>query len=239
MQEVAGTSKDVRYAAWLVQPAYLVIEVALALLAGVQYSLADDTISALGTSCSPHEVGCSSAPVLMDLTFILFGILQALGALPLLRAHGRPALVGWLWVVAGLGSVGVGLLPVDTHPLAHSLVALPVFVAQPLALLLHARLSTPGRLRSAGLVLAGVALAGVVTFAGLLGAAHWSGLAERAAIWPAKLWLPLALLAAAPATGAATGAATAAGRRRPAAAPPPAPPPGDTGPASPPTTPGR
>ena len=140
----------------------------------------------------------------MDLTFILFGILQALGAIPLLRAHGRPALVGWLWVVAGLGSVGVGLLPVDLHPLAHSLVALPVFVAQPLALLLHARLLAPGRVRHLGLALATVAIAGVVVFAVLLGADHWSGLAERAAIWPAKLWLPLALLTAAPAAKAAT-----------------------------------
>ena len=235
MRQVAGTSNDLRYAAWLVQPAYLVIEVALALFAGVRYSLADDTISALGTSCSPHEGGCSAAPLLMDLTFVLFGILQALGALPLLRAHGRPAFVGWLWVVAGLGSVGVGLLPVDIHPLAHSLAALPVFVAQPLALLLHARLSGPGRLRQAGLVLAGVAVAGDIAFAAMLGADHWSGLAERAAIWPAKLWLPLALLSAAP----TAGGATAAGRRRPADAPPPGPPPGDTGPASPPTAPRR
>lgn len=235
MRQVAGTSKDLTYAAWLVQPGYVALEIALALLAGVGYSLADDTISALGTSCSPDEGGCSSAPLLMNLTFILFGILQALGAIRLLRAHGRSAFAGWLWVVAGLGSVCVGLLPVDSHPLAHSLVALPVFVAQPLALLLHARLLAPGRLRQVGLGLAGVAIAGVVGFAGLLGADHWSGLAERAAIWPAKLWLPLALLTAAP----AAGVATAAGRRRPADVPPPGPPPGGTGPASPPTAPGK
>ena len=214
------------YAAWLVQPAYLVVEVALAVLAGVHYSLADDTISALGTSCSPGEGGCSSAPLLMNVAFVVFGLLQALGAVPLLRKRGRTAVVGWLWVVAGLGSVGVGLLPVDTHPVPHSLVALPVFVAQPLALLLHARLLDPGRLRRAGLVLASVALLGVVAFVGLLGADHWTGLAERAAIWPAKLWLPLAVLAT-------------AGRRRPAAGPPPGPPPGGTAPASPPTARGR
>nr|WP_272955504.1 DUF998 domain-containing protein [Pedococcus badiiscoriae] len=213
----------------MAQPAYLVAEVALALLAGVRYSLADDTISALGTSCSPGEGGCSSAPLLMNLTFIGFGILQALGALPLLRDRGRPGVVGWLWVVAGVSSVGVGLLPVDAHRTTHSLVALPVFVAQPLALLLHARLLAPGRLRQVGLALATVALAGVVAFAALLGADHWSGLLERAAIWPAKLWLPLAALAA----------ATAAGRGPSADAPPPGPPPGGTAPASPPTAPGR
>ena len=237
---MAGTSSGPRSgltcAAWLVQPAYLAAEVALALLAGVHYSLADDTISALGTVCTypasdGRGGGCSSAPVVMNIAFIAFGLLQALGAVPLLSVRGRTALVGWLWVVAGLGSVGVGLLPVDSHPLAHSLVALPVFVAQPLALLLHARLLAPGRLRHVGLALAAVAIGGVVVFAVRLGAEHWSGLAERAAIWPAKLWLPLALLTAA--------APTAAGRRRSADAPPPGPPPGGTGPASPPTAPGR
>jgi hypothetical membrane protein len=208
-----------------VQPAYLVAEVALALLAGVRYSLPDDTISALGTSCAPGEGGCSSAPWLMNVVFIAFGLLQALGALPLLTRSGRAVLVGWLWIVAGLASVGVGLLPVDAHPVAHSVVAVPVFVAQPLALVLHARLLAPGRVRHAGLALGTAALLGVVAFVGLLGADRWSGLAERAAIWPAKLWLPLAVLAT-------------AGRRQPAGGPP-APPRGDTTPASPPTARGR
>ena len=215
------------YAAWLVQPAYLVVEVALAVLAGVRYSMTDDTISALGTSCAPAASGCSSAPLLMNVAFVAFGLLQALGAaVPLTRGRGRTAVVGWLWAVAGLASVGVGLLPVDAHPVAHSVVALPVFVAQPLALLLHARLLDPGRLRRAGLVLASVALLGVVAFVGLLGADHWAGLAERAAIWPAKLWLPLAVLAT-------------AGRPQLADGPPPGPPPGGTAPASRPTARGR
>ena len=218
-------------AAWLVQPAYLVVEVALALMAGVHYALPDDTISALGTTCTHpasagEGTGCSSAPLLMNVAFIVFGLLQALGAAPLLRQRGRTALVGWLWVLAGLGSVGVGLLPVDAHPMAHSLVAVPVFVAQPIALLLHAWLLDPGQVRRAGLALSTVALLGVVAFVGLLGADHWTGLAERAAIWPAKLWLPLALLAT-------------AGPPRPAAGPPPGPPPGGTAPANPPTARGR
>jgi hypothetical membrane protein len=213
-------------AAWLAQPAYLVVEVVLALAAGVGYSLRDDTISALGTSCSPAEGGCSSAPLLMNATFVVTGLLQALGALPLLRVPGQTSLVGWLWAVAGLASVGVGLLPVDAHPVAHALVAVPVFAVQPLALLLHANLLDPGRPRRAGLVLGVVALLGVVTFAGRLGADHWSGLIERAAIWPAKLWLPLVLLAT-------------ASRPRPADEQPPGPRRGGTAPANPPTAPGR
>ena len=184
----------VPYAAWLAQPGYLAAEVLLALLAGVHYSVADDTISALGTGCgSPATTGCSSAPWAMDLTFIAFGALQALGATPLLRdPAGRARVVGWLWVAAGLFSVGVGLAPVDAHPTLHSVVALPVFVAQPLAVLLHARWLTAGKVRVVGTALGVAAVLGAVAFAVLLGADDWSGAAERLAIWPAKVWLPLA-----------------------------------------------
>jgi hypothetical protein len=186
----------VPYAAWLVQPGYLAAEVLLALLAGVHYSLADDTISALGTGCtSPAPTGCSSAPWAMNLVFVVFGALQAVGAIPLLHdGAGRSKVVGCLWVVAGTFSVGVGLAPVDAHPTLHSLVALPVFVAQPLAVLLHARRLATGHLRVAGTALGVAAVVGAVAFAVLLGADSWSGTAERLAVWPAKLWLPLAAM---------------------------------------------
>ena len=184
-------------AAWLVQPGYLAGEVLLALLAGVHYSLADDTISALGTGCtSPASTGCSSAPWAMNLVFVVFGALQAVGAIPLLRQDtGGARVVGWLWVAAGTFSVGVGLAPVDAHPTLHSLVALPVFVAQPLAVLLHARRLTTALLRVAGTALGVAAAVGAVAFAVLLGVDSWSGTAERLAIWPATLWLPLAAVA--------------------------------------------
>ena len=196
MPGTSGTTTTTPYAAWLAQPGYLVAEVLLALLAGVGYSLADDTISALGTSCAGSASGCSRAPLAMNLAFVAFGALQAVGAIPLLRQPaGRSRTVGWLWVVAGVFSVGVGLAPVDTHPTLHSLVALPVFVAQPLAVLLHARWLTTGWLRVAGTVLGVAAVLGALVFGALLGAQAWSGAAERLAVWPAKLWLPLAALA--------------------------------------------
>jgi hypothetical protein len=184
----------VPYAAWLAQPGYLAAEVLLALLAGVHYSVAHDTISALGTGCtSPAATGCSSAPWAMDLAFVGFGALQAVGAIPLLRdPAGRARTVGCLWVVAGLFSVGVGLAPVDAHPTLHSVVALPLFAAQPLAVLLHARWLTAGRVRAVGTALGVAAVLGAVAFAVLLGADHWSGAAERLAIWPPKAWLLLA-----------------------------------------------
>lgn len=222
MRRAERTTPALGYAAWLAQPLYLAVEVGLAVLAGVAYSLRDDTISALGTACDPGDAGCSSAPVAMNVAFVAFGVLQAVGAAPMLTGRGRSAFVGWLWVVAGVASIGVGLLPVDRHPTAHSLLALPVFVAQPLALLLHARLLPSGPVRRVGFGLATIALVGVACFVALLGHDEWVGLAERAAIWPAKLWLPLVALA------------TAGSRPRTPAGPPPGPRPGGTPPASPP-----
>lgn len=184
-------------AAWLVQPAYLVAEVLAGLGTGVAYSFRDDTISALGTSCTSQVLsGCSSTPAVMNVVFVVFGVLQALGALMLLRQPAwRYRLVGLLWSVAGLFSILVGLLPVDGHPVAHTLVALPVFVAQPLAILLHSRLMPAGATRRVGLLLGVVAVVGAVAFATLLGSATWAGAVERAAIWPAKVWLLLAAFA--------------------------------------------
>lgn len=188
-------------AAWLAQPVYLVGELLVGLVTGVAYSFRHDTISALGTSCASDVVsGCSSAPAAMNIVFVVFGVLQALGAVLLLRrsplSHRVVGVrtVGTLWAVAGLFSILVGLLPVDDHPVAHTLVALPVFMAQPLAILLHARLVPQGATRAVGLILGVVAVVGALAFAVLLGAPTWAGAVERAAIWPAKVWLLLAAM---------------------------------------------
>jgi hypothetical protein len=84
---------------------------------------------------------------------------------------------------------------VDAHPSAHALVALPVFVAQPVALVLHPRLVVGQVARTVGWALAAVSVTGALGFAALLGRWEWVGAAERAAIWPAKLWLLVAALA--------------------------------------------
>ena len=130
--------------AWLVQPLYVAVELLVAAAASAAYSLRDDTISSLGqlacgpghssstTPCAPRTTSRSNA------AFVLFGLLRVLGAVLL-----HPGLTaGWtrtaataLWVVSGLCSAAVGFAPVDQHPELHALVAVPVFVLQPLAVL--------------------------------------------------------------------------------------------------------
>ncbi|MGB3828074.1 MAG: DUF998 domain-containing protein [Ornithinimicrobium sp.] len=180
---------------WLMQPGYIAAEVAIGVGLGVAYSFRDDTISALGTGCSALVLqGCAGQPWAMNAVFIGFGAFQAIGAWHLLRhrTSRRHRVVGGLWAVAGSFSILVGFFPVDSHPVVHTIVAAPVFLAQPLAILLHARLVPPSTTRRAGLVLGAIAVAGAASFGTLLGSEHWGGLAERAAIWPAKIWLALA-----------------------------------------------
>lgn len=183
--------------AWFVQPGYVAAEVLIGVGLGVAYSFRDDTISALGTGFPGVELeGYSSTPWAMNVAFIGFGALQAVGAWHLLRDRltRQHQLVGGLWAVAGSFSILVGFFPVDSYPVIHTLVALPVFVAQPLAIVIHARLLKPSRVRSVGMTLGAVSIAGAVSFGLLLNSDEWGGFAERAAIWPAKAWLAMAAL---------------------------------------------
>lgn len=167
-------------AMWLVRPVYVVIELVVAAATVGGHDLTDDTVSELGaveclqTLCSPrHE--------LMNSTFVGIGLLLAVGALLLVGRLGRT--VTALLVMAGLSSVATGLAPIDGDVTLHAVAAAPLFVCQPLALLLLGRRlwRTHGRLAVAllltGTVTAAAALAFVASEAG-------QGLFERLALWP-------------------------------------------------------
>jgi len=132
----------------------------------------------------------------MNLGFIWFGITLALGAL-LLGPRILPGRTGaaavMVWCVSGLGSVGVGLVPVNENGGLHGLVALPVFLAQPTALLLTALSLRSGRagLARATLAVAVLSAVGVLGFGALLaseGSTAFGGF-ERLALWPGYLWV--------------------------------------------------
>lgn len=132
----------------------------------------------------------------MNTGFVWFGLTLAVGALllgsRLLRGPvGRAAVVAWC--VSGLGSVGVGLVPVNEQGGLHGLVALPVFLAQPVALVLTGlslRATRPALAR--GTLAVGVlSAAGVLGFAALLAGDGSGGLGatERLALWPGYVWV--------------------------------------------------
>lgn len=163
----------------------------MATQASPDYTLWSSTVSDLGNrGC--REVGdrllCSDWSPLMNTTFIWFGATLAIGAVlvgrHLLRGRAGRIAVG-LWVIAGVSTIAVGLVPADVNPDLHGRVATPVFLAQPLALALTAVALRPTRRRLAAwcAVVATLSLIGAVIFISLGPNADGTGAAERLALW--------------------------------------------------------
>lgn len=182
-----GTPRSDRAARWgalalLVRPAYVATELVVAAAATGGYGLASDTVSRLGeVGCSPAY--CSPRHALMNGSFVVFGLLLALGAVLLARRLGPWVTV--LLVVSGLSSVATGLAPQDQDTTLHVLAATPLFLAQPLALLLLGARSRRDHPRTARALLAtGVVTAGAALAFVALDDSAVTGALERLALWP-------------------------------------------------------
>lgn len=167
---------------FLLRPTYVAAEVVTAAATTGGYSFVADSVSRLG------EVGCTAAYCsprheVMNGAFIGYGLALAGGALLLAKPLGR--WVTALLVVSGLSSYATGLAPLDQDATLHALAATPLFVAQPLALLLlgHRVRRTRPRvgtaLRATGVLTAAAAAAFVLSGEGAAG-----GALERLALWP-------------------------------------------------------
>ncbi len=105
------------------------------------YSLAQNYISDLGnTACGEFgsQYVCSPWHLLFNVSIVVMGLLLIAGAflLPTAFPSRSSRTVGLgLLVVAGLGSIGVGLSPENVNPTVHSLSALLAFGGGELALL--------------------------------------------------------------------------------------------------------
>jgi hypothetical membrane protein len=176
----------------------VVAEVVVGLRASADYSFAGSTVSDLGdTACRQvrGDVLCSPWHGGMNVAFTWFGCTLVVGALLLGRRllPGRTGQAAVLaWCVSGLGSIGVGLFPVNEDPATHGLVALPIFVAQPLAIALMGVSLRRRRPRTAlaAYVVAAASLAGAAGFGMLVGGDSGSiGTFERLALWPGYVWV--------------------------------------------------
>ncbi|NYJ73190.1 DUF998 domain-containing protein [Allobranchiibius huperziae] len=171
--------------ALLVRPAYIGTEFVVAAATKGGYSFLGDSVSRLG------EVGCSLAYCsprhgVMNGSFMTFGVLLAGGSALLLRPLG-PWAAGLL-VVSGLSSVATGLAPLDQDGTLHAIAATPLFVAQPIALIvLGVRLrDEQPRLARVLLATGAVTAAAAVAFVAS-GDSPVSGGLERLALWPVLL----------------------------------------------------
>lgn len=179
-----GTSRAAQLGAlvFLLRPTYIATEVVTAAATTGGYSFVSDSVSKLG------EVGCSAAYCsprheVMNGSFMAYGVLLAGGALLLARPLG-PWVTGLL-VVSGASSYATGLAPLDQDATLHAIAATPLFVGQPLALLLlgwRVREERP-RLSRALLVTGAITAAAAVGFI-VSGEERAAGALERLALWP-------------------------------------------------------
>ena len=124
----------------------------------------------------------------MNGSFMVFGVLLVAGAVLLTRTLG-PWVTGLL-VVSGLSSVATGLAPLDQDATLHALAATPLFVAQPVALLvLGARLRADQPRLAGALLTTGVVTAAAAAAFVLSGDGPVSGALERLALWPVMVAL--------------------------------------------------
>jgi hypothetical protein len=173
--------------ALLLRPTYIAAEVVTAAAVTGGYSSVAESVSRLG------EVGCTTAYCsarheVMNGAFVAYGVALAGGALLLSRRLG-PWVTGLL-VVSGLSSYATGLAPLDQDATLHAIAATPLFVAQPLALLLLGRQVRRERPRlGTALLLTGVLTAAAAVGFVVSGEGRAAGALERAALWPVLLGL--------------------------------------------------
>lgn len=169
------------------RPAYIATELVVAAATEGGYSFLSDSVSRLG------EIGCSAAYCsprheVMNSSFMGFGALLAGGAVLLSRPLG-PWVTGLL-VVSGLSSVATGLAPLDQDATLHVVAAAPLFVAQPVALVvLGARLRDDRPRLARALLATGVVTGTAAVSFVLSGDGAVSGALERLALWPVLVGL--------------------------------------------------
>jgi hypothetical membrane protein len=173
--------------AFLLRPTYIATEYVTAAATTGGYSFVSDSVSRLGEiGCS--EGYCSPRHEVMNASFMGYGVLLAGGALLLARPLG-PWVTGLL-VVSGASSYATGLAPLDQGAALHTLAAAPLFVAQPVALLVLGHRLKDVRPRLAkGLFVTGVVTAAAAIGFVVSGDGQAAGALERLALWPVLLGL--------------------------------------------------
>lgn len=169
----------------------------------VPYTLRFNTISDLGaTACGPIPIigtfACSPLHLLMNISFILTGLL-ALAGLMLLRPYFPKhwtVTIGMTFIaLASLGSVGVGLFPENEHIVLHLISALTLFVLGNVGLLITGLslyfLSFRPKLGLAASVLGTAGLSSFFLLPTGLLPAIGIGVLERFVAYPVTLWLIL------------------------------------------------
>jgi hypothetical membrane protein len=191
----APTPSTLRSAAWIhdrrltgvvtfVEAAQFMTVIMLAASMAPAYDVAGGAISDLGV--------IAQTAVLFNASLIVTGVLNILAAL-LLRREGAGRWLLGLAIVAGVGAIGAGLVPLDRGD-AHGLFALAAFVAFNVQAIAASRLAE-GPMRAVGIIagLVGLAFVGLMVVGdsgdpAVFGPIGHGG-AERMIVYPVMLWM--------------------------------------------------
>lgn len=184
---------------WILSVQYFVAQIIAASVWSPAYSWTNNLISDLGnTLCGPYlgRMVCSPDHGLMNLSFVLLGVIMALGSLLIYQEfrESKWSLIGFgMMALAGLGSILVGGFPENTIGLLHQIGAflglgvgnLSLII---LALALH-RVRRSFRIYTIATGI--ISLAAFILFVSGIHLGIGGGTIERIAGYPQTLWLIL------------------------------------------------
>ena len=179
----------------VLQLATIVAEIVTSFAFRPGYDWVTNTISELGvggctTEFDPRKgvEACSPLADLMNGAMIFSGVCLILLALVLRGSRGFERLPGLLWLAAGVGSIATGCVSLDTSPVLHQIVSMPLFFGGPLAILIGAG-QFDGAIRRIGAALGGITLILGIIFSTTDWVYGFGGIVERLVIWPALGWV--------------------------------------------------
>ena len=187
---------------WIFAVQFFIAQIVVQSAWTTQFSLAANFISDLGnTTCGMYNAlyVCSPWHVLMNISFSLQGIIILAGAVlarPVFARERSSLLVFVLFVLTGLGMIGVGLFPEDVNNRGHVISAGVQFVTGNLALVLIGLTGKTIKLKRgwfAVSVMLGIAgLAATFLFVNGYGLGLGVGGMERVAAYTFPVWLIVA-----------------------------------------------
>jgi hypothetical membrane protein len=185
-------------AAWVLTVLYFVGQIVAQAAWTTPYSLIDNRVSDLGsTACgrtAANTLICSPLYAVMNLTFVLTGVLILVGLLLTRWMCPRRRLTAWglvLLGVAGVGTMLIGLSPENVNVVLHVIGALNIPAGNVAMILLGLAIWRDRRgMASFSVVTGVVGLLGMLAgpFLVIL-TGHGGGLAERIALYPLIIWL--------------------------------------------------
>lgn len=181
---------------WILSVQYFVIQIIVAFAYKTTYSLRFNTISDLGNSACSIYSGryvCSPLHNLMNVSFILLGLIMASGSLLIYQEFkkDRATLIGFSFTaVAGLGTLIVGFFPENTISFLHTFGAsLPFLLGNVALVIFSVSLAIPKLFRYYTFLSGILALIALIFFY----TGHYLGLGiggmERIVAYPQTLWL--------------------------------------------------